>query len=98
VLDHVERGRLAVQPAREDTLELVLQVAHVHLHERTGERLRLPGRRCLAGLDADDDVFDAPSLAGAQPQLPFDAVALVEDAEHRHALGHRRGARRQFGG
>jgi hypothetical protein len=90
VLDDVERGRFAVQPAGEDALPASLRVAHVELHERAGQLLHLPRGGRLAGAQPHDGIADPHRLAGLQGQVPGNAVALVEEAEHRHALRHRR--------
>jgi hypothetical protein len=49
MLDDVQRRRLAVQPAREDALELALRISDIDLDEGAGERLNFPGRGRLAG-------------------------------------------------
>jgi hypothetical protein len=59
------------------------------LDEGTGQGLHLPRRRRLAGAKTDDGVADLHRLAGLQGQRTGNAVALVEQAQHRHALGHR---------
>jgi hypothetical protein len=92
MLDDVERRRFLVQPAREDSVELALGIAHVDLDEGSGQLLRLPRRRRLAGAESNDHVPDPHRLARLQGQVAGDSVALVEQAEHRHALRHRRGA------
>jgi hypothetical protein len=97
MLDDVERRRLLVEPAREDAVEGPLGVGHVELDEGAGQLLDLPRRRRFAGAQADDDVPDPHRLAGLQRQVPLDAVALVEQADHGDALRHRRRARRFAG-
>jgi hypothetical protein len=92
MLDDVERGRFLVEPAREDPAPLPLRVAHVELDEGAGEPLNLPGRRRLARPQADDRIADPNRLPRLQRQLARDAVALVEETEHRHPLRHRSGA------
>ena len=92
MLDDVERGAVLVDPAREDPCELLVRALHVDLQKGAGQPLGLPRRGCLAGAQADDDVFDAHRLAGAQGQVAHDAVALVEQADNRDALAHRRRA------
>jgi hypothetical protein len=90
MLDDVERGRFLVEPAREDALEAVLRVAHIELDERAGELLHLPGGGGLARTQADDHVAETEGLPRLERDVPRDPVALVEQAEHRHPLGHRR--------
>jgi hypothetical protein len=96
VLDDVQRRRFLIQPARKDPLELVLGIGDVHLDEGARQLLGLPRRGPLAGLQPDDDVVDANGLAGAQRQVPRNAVALVEQPQHRFALRHRRRPGRQL--
>jgi hypothetical protein len=98
VLDRVERGRFVEQPAREDPSPLVVAPAHVGLYESAGELLLLPGRGRLAGAQANHHVADPHRLTGAQRYVPRDAVALVEQADHRDPLRHRRLARDLAGG
>jgi hypothetical protein len=91
VLDDVQRRRFLVQPAREDAPVAALRIARlldVELHECAGQPLRLPRRRGFAGTQPHDRVADPRRLAGLELQLLGDAVALVEEAEHRHALRH----------
>jgi hypothetical protein len=89
VLDDVQRRSLLVQPAREDPLPAPLRVLDVELDEGSGQLLDLPGRRRFAGSKPDDRVADAHRLTRLQGQRARDAVALVEEAEHRDPLGHR---------
>jgi hypothetical protein len=92
MLDDVERGRFLVEPAREDPLEAAVRNAHVELDEGPGQLLRFPGRGRLAGAQAHDHVPDADRLARLHLEVARDAVPLVEEPEHRHALRHRSGA------
>jgi hypothetical protein len=62
------------------------------LDERAGEPLRLPRGGGLAGAQPDDRVADPHRLAGLQGEVLREAVALVEEAEHRDPLAHRRRA------
>jgi hypothetical protein len=62
----------------------------VELDERAGQLLFLPGRGLFAGAQPNDRVLPANRLAGPERDVLDDAVALVEDPEHRHALRHRR--------
>ncbi|MDB5693239.1 MAG: hypothetical protein JWO81_2302 [Alphaproteobacteria bacterium] len=94
MLDDVERRRLLVEPARKDPVELALGIGDVELNEGAGQLLDLPWRGRLAGAQPDDDVADAQRLARLEGQVPLNAVALVEQADHRHALVHRRRPRR----
>ena len=97
MFDDVERRRFLVEPARKDAFDLVLRIADVDLNERAGELLCLPRRRGFTRAQTDDDVADAKRLAGLHGQFARQAVALVEQADHRDALGHRRRAWRDRG-
>jgi hypothetical protein len=92
VFDDVEPRRFLVKPARKDPLEAALGVANVELDEGAGQLLDFPRRRCLASAQPDDDVAEPDRLARPHGELARNAVALVEEADHRHALRHRRGA------
>jgi hypothetical protein len=61
---------------------------HVQLHERTGQSLVFPRRGLLARAEANDRVVHPNRLARLQRQVADYAVALVEETEHRDALGH----------
>jgi hypothetical protein len=97
VLDDVERRRLLVKPARKDAAELAVRAAHVQLHEGAGILLGLPGRRGLAIAEPHDHVADPHRLARPQRQVALQAIALVEQADHRDPLRHRRRAGRELG-
>ncbi len=97
MFDHVQRRRLAIQPAREDALELTLGIANVDLDERAGERLHFPRRGRLAGAQPHDDVADPHRLAGTQREIAREAVALVEEPEHGDSLRHGRRPRLDIG-
>jgi hypothetical protein len=90
VLDDVERRRLLVQPARKNAFPVLVGLLHVELDERAGQLLFLPRSSGLAGPQAHDHVFPAYRLPGVKRDVLDDAVALVEYAEHRDALRHRR--------
>jgi hypothetical protein len=94
VLDDVERRRFLVEPAREDALELAARVANVDLDEGAGKLLDLPGRGGFASAQPHDHVFGPGCLSRPKRELPHLAVALVEQPQHRDALRHRRGPRR----
>ncbi|EPR18872.1 hypothetical protein M527_11950 [Sphingobium indicum IP26] len=70
--------------------------AHVQLHEGAGFLHIFPGRRGFAGLQPNDGVAHAQRFAGFHRQVGGDAVALVEQADHRHALVHRRARKGGF--
>ena len=97
MLDDVERGRFLVEPPGEDALELVLRVADVDLDERAGQLLDFPRRGRFAGAQPHDHVAGAQRLAGLHGQIARNAVALVEQADHRHPVAHRRRPRRDRG-
>jgi hypothetical protein len=96
VLDRVERRRFPVEPAGKDAAELAVRPAHIQLHEGAGQLLDFPGRGGLAGTQPDDHVADPDRLPRPQRQVALQAVALVEQAEHRDPLRHRRRAGREL--
>jgi hypothetical protein len=73
-------------------LPLAVRTPHVDLDEGAGQRLRFPRCGGFACAKANDDVLPTSRLTGSQGNVADDPVALVEDAEHRDALGHRRDA------
>jgi hypothetical protein len=89
MLDDVERRSLLVEPSRKDPLPAALRIADVELDEGSGQSLHLPGRGRLAGAQPDDRVAHAHRLAGLERDRARDAVALVDEPEHRHPLRHR---------
>jgi hypothetical protein len=64
----------------------------VHLHEGAGQLFLLPRRARFAGAQADRDILHPHRLPRLQRQVADDAVALVEQAEDRDPLRHRRDA------
>jgi hypothetical protein len=93
MLDDVERRAFLVQPARKHALPRAAWLLYVELDEGTGEPLILPRRGRVARAQADHRVAEANRLAGFQRDVADDAVALVEQPEHRDPLGHRRDPR-----
>jgi hypothetical protein len=89
MLDDVQRRRFLVEPAGEDPAPLLVGPLHVDLDEGAGQLFGLPRRGRLACAQPHDHVFPPHGLARAQRHVLNDAIALVEDAEHRDALGHR---------
>jgi hypothetical protein len=65
----------------------------VDLDERSGQLLFLPRRGRFARAQAHDHVFPADRLPRVKRDILDDAVALVEHAKNRDALGHGRHAR-----
>jgi hypothetical protein len=92
VLDDVERRGFLVQPAGENAVPPPVRLLHIDLDESAGQLLLFPGSRRLAGAQPHDHIFPPDRLAGMQRNRLHDAIALVEDAEHRDALRHGRHA------
>jgi hypothetical protein len=90
VLDDIERRRFLVEPAREDPRPLLVRLLHVELDEGAGQLLVFPRRRRLARPQPHDRVLPPHRLPGVKRNVLDDPVALVEDAEHRDPLRHRR--------
>jgi hypothetical protein len=90
MLDHVAFGALAKDPARKDAVPLVVSlVLHRQLDEGAGLRRILPRRGRLARAQPHDRAADARAVAGLHLEIADQPVALVEQADHRDALGHR---------
>lgn len=92
MLDDVERRTRLIEPAREDPAPAVVGPLYIDLDEGAGILEILPRRSLLAGAQADDDIADTRRFAGLQLDLARHAVALVEQAERRDAVLHRRRA------
>ena len=90
MLDHVERRAFLVQPARKDPLARPVRLRDVELDEGAGEPFILPWRSGVAGAQADHRVAHADRLPGPKRKIADDAVAFVEQPEHRDSLAHRR--------
>jgi hypothetical protein len=93
MLDHVAVGPLAENPARKDAAPLVVAlILHGELNKSAGFGGVFPWRRLFACAQPDDRAADAQRFAGLHLELADQPVALVEQAQHRDALGHRCGA------
>ena len=92
VLDDVERRRFLVEPAREDAAPASCRAAGRRAGRTRRSASPLPTARSSRRRAADDDVLPPRRLAGVKRDILDDAVALVEDAEHRDPLRHRRHA------
>ena len=66
----------------------------VELDEGAGQALGFPRSGRIAGAEAHHNVFHPNRLARLQGKVANDSVALVEQGNHRHPLGHRGHARR----
>jgi len=90
MLDHVALRAFLEDPARKDAIPFVVAlVLHRQLHEGAGLGRILPRRGLFAGAQAHDRAADPRGLAGLHLQIADEAVALVEQPEHRDALTHR---------
>ena len=93
MLDDVALGPFLEDPARKDAIPFVVAlILHRQLHEGAGFGRILPRRGLLAGAQAHDRAADAHRFAGLHLEVADQPVALVEEAEHRDALAHRRRA------
>tara|TARA_R110000782_G_scaffold78276_8_gene155515 strand:+ start:176123 stop:176629 length:507 start_codon:yes stop_codon:yes gene_type:complete len=82
------------QPAGKDAQPfLFLGRAHVELHEGARFLHLFPRRRRFAGAQPHDRIADAQRLARLHLEILRQTVALVEQADHRDAVLHRRRAR-----
>ena len=94
MLDHIERGRVAEQPAREHLAprQLVANrgaLLDEHLDECAGFGRVFPRRGLLARRQLDDDVVDPQRLAGLELEIPGQVVARVEQTYGGDAFGER---------
>jgi hypothetical protein len=92
LLDDVQRRPLLEQPARKDPPPRLIGAAQIELDERAGQDLRLPRRGALASTQMDHGVTNSRRLAGLERDVARLAVTLVEEADHRDTLRHRRRA------
>jgi hypothetical protein len=91
VLDHVERGRILEQPAREDLLPGQRRIGigaflGKDLYEGPGLLRRFPRQGPLASREADDDIADPPRFARLDDNVLAKIVALVEQADGGNAV------------
>jgi len=104
MLDDVERRAFLIYPARKYPAPIAVRTPDVELDERPGEPLGLPRRSRIAGAKPDQRILGADRLAGLEREIADDTIALVEQGDHRHPLGHRRHPggidrrRQRFGG
>lgn len=93
MLDHVAIGAFLEQPARKDAIPFVVAlILHRELDKGAGFGRIFPWRGRLARPQADDRAADTRRIAGLHLKVADQAVALVEQAEHRDTVGHRRRA------
>ena len=90
MFDDVERRAFLIHPARKYPAPIAVRTLDVELDERPGEPLGLPRRGRIAGAKPDQRVLGADRLAGLEREIADDAVALVEQGDHRHPISHRR--------
>jgi hypothetical protein len=60
------------------------------LDERAGQLILFPRLGLVAGFQADDRFADVNRITGPHSQVAGQTVTLVEDADDRDPLGHRR--------
>jgi hypothetical protein len=90
VLNDVAVGPLAENPARKNALPFVVAlILHRQLDKRPGLGRVFPRRCFFTRAQADNRAADPRRLTGLHFDLADEPVALVEQADHRNALGHR---------
>jgi hypothetical protein len=90
VLDDVALGPFLEDPARKDAIPFIVAlILHRQLDEGAGFGRIFPRRGRLARAQPHDRAADARGVAGLHLELADQPVALVEEAEHRDAFGHR---------
>ncbi|PNQ03218.1 hypothetical protein A8G00_12425 [Sphingobium sp. SA916] len=91
MLHDIAVGPFPEQPAGKVAAPFIVGgAAHVELNEGAGFLHIFPGRRGFAGLQPNNGIAHAQRFARFHRQVGGDAVALVEQADHRHPLVHRR--------
>jgi hypothetical protein len=91
VLDDVAFRSFTEQPAGENPPPFIARmIEDDQLHKGTGLLRRFPLCGALTGAQADDCAADADAFTGFKRDIADEAVALVEEAKHRHPLRHRR--------
>ena len=94
MFDDVEGRAFLVQPARKYPPPAAVALLDVELDEGARQPLILPRRARLARAKPDHRVANADRLPGPEREVADNAVALVEQPEHRDPFGHRRHPRR----
>lgn len=90
MLDDVAFGPLLEQPARKDAIPFVVAlILHGQLDEGAGLGRIFPRRGRLARPQPHDRAAGTDTVAWLHFELADQAVALVEQADHRDALVHR---------
>jgi hypothetical protein len=90
VLHDIQRRRFLVHPAREDPPPFLVGALYVQLQEGAGQLLLFPRGGRLASAQVNDRVPRADGLPRLQPEIVDDAIALIEEADDRDAVLHRR--------
>jgi hypothetical protein len=91
VLDDIAIGPVAEQPAGEVAPPLAVRAGtHIELNKSTDFLEIFPRRAGFACLEPHDRVADAQRFARLHRQVAGQAVALVEQADHRDPVAHRR--------
>ena len=89
MLDDVERRAFLVEPAGKDPLPRPAGLLDVELDEGARQAVIFPRRGRIARAQPHHRVAEADRLPRLQRDVTHDAVALVEQPEHRDALAHR---------
>jgi hypothetical protein len=89
VLHDIERRTLLVKPAGKGARELAVGAANIDLRKRAGQLIGLPRRGLLTRAQPHDHFARTHRLPRLERQLARRAITLVEQAQHRHPLGHR---------
>ncbi len=89
MLDDIERRAFLVEPARENAFPASTGLFDVELDECARQAVVFPRRAGVARAQPNHRVAEADRLSRLQRDVANDAVALVEQPEHRDALAHR---------
>jgi hypothetical protein len=93
MLDDVAVGPFLEQPARKDAVPFVVALfLHRQLDKGAGFGRRFPWRGLFASAQSDHRAAYPGAVAGAHFQIANQAIALVQQRNDRHPVGHRRRA------
>lgn len=95
MLEHVERGRVFEHPTGKHALPtqrciFARSLIHQNLDECASFRRLFPRRRAFASGELDDDIANPLGLTGLEQQILRQIVALVQHADGRNPIRHRR--------
>lgn len=92
MLNDIAFGPFLEQPAGKDAIPFIIALfLHRQLHKGSGFGRQFPRRRPFAGAQAHNGAANARAVARAHFQIADQAIAFVEQRNHRHPFRHRGG-------